>query len=55
MPAYEREQLAAGVIRFYSSLPAATQRPFSGSFYDSSTRGEIASMIEDQERLSGLL
>ncbi|MDO5477307.1 MAG: hypothetical protein Q4F43_09390, partial [Eubacteriales bacterium] len=55
MPAYEREQLAAGVIRFYSSLPSATKRPFSGSFYESSTRGEIASMIEDSERLSGML
>lgn len=35
MPAYEREQLAAGVIRFYSSLPTTIQRPFAGSIYDS--------------------
>lgn len=32
-----------------------TQRPFTGSFYDSSTRREIASMIEDSDQLSGLL
>ena len=55
MPAYEREQLAAGVIRFYSSISTTIQRPFTGSFYDSSTRKEIASMIEDPERLSGML
>ena len=55
MPAYEREQLAAGVIRFYSSLPTTIQRPFAGSIYDSSTRTEIASMIADPDQLAGLL
>ena len=55
MPSYEREQLAAGVIRFYTATPPVSQWPFTGSIFDMETRKEIAAMIEDPEKLSGLL
>ena len=55
MPSYEREQLAAGVIRFYSMTVPVSDWPFKGSVFDMETRKEIASMIGDPERLRGLL
>ncbi|HAL58299.1 MAG TPA: hypothetical protein DCP64_02200, partial [Sarcina sp.] len=55
MPAYEREQLAAGVIRFYSTLTPVSDWPFKGSIFDMETRKEIALMIEDPEKLHDLL
>ena len=55
MPAYEREQLAAGVIRFYSTLTPVSDWPFKGSVFDMETRKEIAAMIEDPDRLNRLL
>ena len=55
MPSYEREQLAAGVIRFFSTLPPVSDWPFKGSIFEMETRREIAAMIEDPDRLHSIL
>ena len=55
MPAYEREQLAAGVIRFYTATPPVSEWPFTGSIFEMDTRKEVAGMIEDPEKLLSLL
>ena len=55
MPAYEREQMANLVVRFYSRLPIEIERPFTENFFGNDAQKEVLALLEDADALEELL
>ena len=55
IPAYEREQMANMVLRFYSRLPIEIERPFTENFFGNDVQKEVLAFLEEPAGTEELL